>query len=75
MGLSPILPEIQPVIIDTMVNNNGPLLNIRLNFVMCERSLIRSELILCNNVCVAIDTMLNFDGDVNANDKCEQAFT
>ena len=31
MGLSPILPEIQPVTIDTMVNNNGPLLNIGLN--------------------------------------------
>ena len=39
MGLSPILPEIQPVTIDTMVNNNVPLLNIGLNFVMCECSL------------------------------------
>ena len=40
MGLSPILPEIQPVTIDTMVNNNRPLLNIGLNFIMYERSLI-----------------------------------
>ena len=31
---SPILPEIQPITIDN--NNNGPLLNIGLNFVMCE---------------------------------------
>ena len=40
MGLLPILPKIQPITIDTMVNNNGPLLNIGLNFVMCERFLI-----------------------------------
>ena len=32
MGLSPILSEIQPITIDTMVNNNQPLLNIGLNF-------------------------------------------
>ena len=38
MGLSQILPEIQPVTIDTIVNNNGLLLNIRLNIVMCEHS-------------------------------------
>ena len=42
MGLSPILPKIQPVTIDTMVNNNGPLLNVGLNFVMCERCLLPS---------------------------------
>ena len=45
MGLSPILPEIQPVTIDTMVNNNGPLLNIGLNFIMCKRSLKLRSLI------------------------------
>ena len=39
MGLSPILPKIQPVTIDTMVNNNRLLLKIELNFVVCERSL------------------------------------
>ena len=33
----------------------------------------RSELILCANVCVAIDAMLNFGGDINAVIKCEQA--
>ena len=38
--MSPILPVIQPVTIDTMVNNNGQLLNIGLNFVTCQRSLI-----------------------------------
>ena len=37
---SPILWfKIQPVTIDTVVNNNGPLLNIGLNFVIYERSL------------------------------------
>ena len=41
MGLSTILPEIQPVTIDTMLNNNGPLLNIGLNFIMCKRSLMQ----------------------------------
>ena len=30
--------------------------------------------ILCVNVCVAIDTMLNFDDDANAYHKCEQAY-
>ena len=29
--------------------------------------------ILCVNICVAIDTMLNFDGDANGDIKCEQA--
>ena len=49
MGLSPILP-------DTMVNNNGPLLNIGLNFVMCERSLIHLRFLvkLAFNVCLVI---------------------
>ena len=30
--------------------------------------------ILCVNVCIAIDPMLNFDGDANADIKREQAF-
>ena len=30
-----------------------------------------SESIFCVNVCIAIDTMLNFDGDANADLKCE----
>ena len=34
---------------------------------------IWSETILCFNICIAIDTMLNFDSDVNSNVKCEQA--
>ena len=34
-----------------------------------------SELILYVNICTAIDTMLNFDGETNADVKCEQAFT
>ena len=29
--------------------------------------------ILCVCVCVSIDTMLNFDGDVDANVKCEHS--
>ena len=44
MGLSPILPEIQPVTIDRMVSNNGLLLSIELNFVMCEGFLSLSYL-------------------------------
>ena len=32
------------------------------------------EPILCTNVCVAIDTMLNFDGDANAVVEQEQTF-
>ena len=39
MGLSPILPKIQSITIDTMVNNNGLLLNIGKNLVTYERSL------------------------------------
>ena len=31
--------------------------------------------ILSINICVAIDTILNFDGDANADVKCEQALT
>ena len=38
MSLSPIQPPIQPITIDTMLNNNGPNIGDRLNFVMCERS-------------------------------------
>ena len=34
----------------------------------------QSEHIPCVSVCIVIDTMLNFDGDINANVKCEQAF-
>ena len=30
--------------------------------------------ILCVNVCIAIDTMLNFYSDAKANINCEQAF-
>ena len=33
---------------------------------------IGSELILCINVCVAIDTMLNFNDDENEDIKCKQ---
>ena len=40
-----VLPEIQPVTIDTMVSNNGPLLNIILNFVTGRERLIRTRLI------------------------------
>ena len=43
MGDKPILPEIQHVTIDTMVNNNGQLLNIGMNLVTCERSLKLTE--------------------------------
>ena len=31
------------------------------------------EPILCVNVCIAIDTMLNFDGDAKTDVECEQA--
>ena len=40
MGDEPILPVIQPVTINTMLNNNGPNIGDGLNFVTCERSLI-----------------------------------
>ena len=30
--------------------------------------------ILCINICVAIDPMVNFDSDADADIKCEQAF-
>ena len=33
----PILPFIQPVTINTMLNNNGPNIGDGLNFVKCER--------------------------------------
>ena len=36
---------------------------------------IGSELILCINVCLAIDTMLNFNDDEKANVKCEQVLS
>ena len=32
-----------------------------------------SEPFLCVNICVAIETMLNFDGGTNADAMCEQA--
>ena len=32
-----------------------------------------SEPILCINICITIDAMLNFDSDANADVKCEQA--
>ena len=38
MGDEPILPVIQPVTINTMLNNNGPNIGDELNFVTCERS-------------------------------------
>ena len=38
MGNEPILPVIQPVTINTMLNNNGPNIGDGLNFVTCERS-------------------------------------
>ena len=31
-------PVIQPVTIDTMLNNDGPNIGDRLNFVMCEQT-------------------------------------
>ena len=34
-----------------------------------------SESILCVNVCIAIDTVLNFDGDANTDVNCEQDLT
>ena len=34
-----------------------------------------TEPILYVNICIAIDTMLNFDGDTNTDVKCEKAFT
>ena len=34
-----------------------------------------SEPILCINVCIAIDSMLYFDGDAYADVKCEQALS
>ena len=40
MGDEPIQPVIQPVTINTMLNNNGPNIGDGLNFVTCERSLI-----------------------------------
>ena len=39
MGDEPILPIIQLVTINTMLNNNGPNIGDGLNFVTCERSL------------------------------------
>ena len=33
------------------------------------------ETILYLNVSLAMDTMINFDGDANADEKCKQAFT
>ena len=39
MGDEPILPVIQPVTINTMLNNDGPNVGGGLNFVTCERSL------------------------------------
>ena len=38
MGLSPIMPEIRPVTIDTMLNNSGLNIGDGLNFVMCEQT-------------------------------------
>ena len=40
MGLSPILPEIRSVLIDTMLNNNGLNISDGLNFVMCKQPLV-----------------------------------
>ena len=34
-----------------------------------------SEAIVYVSVCIAIDTMLNFEGDANADVKCEQALS
>ena len=39
MGDEPILPIIQPITINTMLNNNGPNIGDKLNFITCERSL------------------------------------
>ena len=38
MGDEPILPVIQSITINTMLNNNGPNIGDGLNFVTCERS-------------------------------------
>ena len=64
MSLSPILPEIQPITIYTMVNNNGPLLNIGLNFVMCERSLITKTALTNwqNTICRSLSPSRKFWG-------------
>ena len=35
---------------------------------------IGPEPILCINACIAIDTILNFDGDADTYVRCEQAF-
>ena len=43
MGLLPILSVIQPVIIDTMLNNNGLNIGDRLNFVTCEQTFNASD--------------------------------
>ena len=38
MGDEPILPVIQPITINTMLNNNGPNIIDGINFITCERS-------------------------------------
>ena len=45
------------------------------SMVMQTQTQNGSELILWVSICVAIDTMLNFDGDVDGNTdvKCEQS--
>ena len=40
MGLSPTLSIIQPVTIDTMLNNGRPNIGDDLNFVTCEQTYI-----------------------------------
>ena len=45
--------------------------------VCCCQSCINSDANAENGsefICIAIDTMLNFDGDANINVKCEHAF-
>ena len=41
----------------------------------CAKVEIGSEPIHCINVCFAIDKMINFDGDANADVKCKVAFS
>ena len=43
MGDRPIEPVIQPVTIDTMLNNNGMNLGDGLNFVTCEQTFINED--------------------------------